>query len=320
MATADLISRLIRSGSVGDQDEFRAVAGLVIAHEREKGRIEVAKRYERCLSMPKRPAPGAPMQMLPTQVGDDSILRIAPSSTLDDLILPPHVRQECLSLVQEHARAEDLRRHGLEPRNRVLLVGPPGTGKTSLAGAIASLLDVPFFVVNYDCIVGSLLGETGSRLDRMFKTLTPIRCVLFFDEFEVLVKDRAEKGEAGEMRRVVSSLLVHLDRIPSRVIIVAATNRPEMIDSAAWRRFQIKVKLPSPTQDQRIAWLDLFESRTGFSLGDRDELLEHVKALSIAEMEILAVDIMRTKILDDSLAIVDIVASRIARGFEDFTA
>lgn len=108
-----------------------------------------------------------------------------------------------------------LRSHGLEPRHRILLAGPPGNGKTSLAEAIAEALSIPLLAVRYEFVIGSFLGETARRLRRVFDFARTTPCVLFFDEFDVVGKERGDIHETGEIKRVVSSLLLQMDDLPS---------------------------------------------------------------------------------------------------------
>src|SRR5699024_10533151 len=114
------------------------------------------------------------------------------------------------------------RSHGLDPRHRVMLVGPPGNGKTSLAEAIAEALAVPFFVIRYEALIGSYLGETANRLKCVFDYVRTTPCVVFFDEFDAVGKERGDTHETGEIKRVVSSLLMHVDELPSYTVIIAA--------------------------------------------------------------------------------------------------
>jgi SpoVK/Ycf46/Vps4 family AAA+-type ATPase len=138
------------------------------------------------------------------------------------------------------------------------LVGPPGNGKTSLAEAVAEALAVPFFVVHYETMIGSFLGETAGRLKRVFDYARTTPCVLFFDEFDAVGKERGDIHETGEIKRVVTSLLMQIDDLPSYTIVIAATNHAELLDRAVWRRFQLRLGLPTPTTKELTGYFEKF--------------------------------------------------------------
>ncbi len=148
------------------------------------------------------------------------------------------------------------------------LTGPPGNGKTSLAEALARELMLPLLVVRYEAVIASYLGETALRLNSLFDQIRPLRCVVFFDEFDVLGKERGDTHETGEIKRVVSSLLLQVDGLPSHVVTVAATNHPELLDRAVWRRFQIRLNLPPPRPTDIDEWMRRFEGRTPIRFGE----------------------------------------------------
>ena len=173
--------------------------------------------------------------------GKEYLAEIVARKRLEDIVLAATCRTAIDQLIEEQQRASLLRAHGLDPRHRVLLIGPPGNGKTSLAEAIAETLAVPFFVVRYgEAMIGSYLGETASRLKRVFDYARTTPCVLFFDEFDALGKERGDTHETGEIKRVVTTLLMQVDEVPAYTVIVAATNHSELLDRAAWRRFQLR--------------------------------------------------------------------------------
>jgi len=182
----------------------------------------------------------------------------------------------------------------LEPRSRVLLVGPPGNGKTSLAEAIADALSTPFLVVRYEAVIGSYLGETAQRLAQVFEYARSRQCVLFFDEFDAVGKERGDVHETGEIKRVVSSLLLQIDSLPSHVVVVTASNHPELLDRAVWRRFQVRLELPSPREEQIVEWFQRFANRSGCQLGFSPTKLAHdLGNLSFAEIESFGMDVLR---------------------------
>ncbi len=185
------------------------------------------------------------------------------------LFLEPSTRKACLKLVEEQGCADVLRAHGIEPRHRILLFGPPGNGKTSLAESLSSELTLPLFTVRYDAVVTSYLGETAKRLRKLFDFVRTEPCVLFFDEFDAIGKERGDLHETGEIKRVVTTLLLQLDDLPSYCVVVAATNHPELLDRATWRRFEIKLKLDHPSNEQMISYfayrLSEFNDTSGYS-------------------------------------------------------
>lgn len=216
-------------------------------------------------------------------------------------------------VVEEQHRADLLRSHALEPRHRILLVGPPGNGKTSLAEALAGELSLPLLVVRYDGVIGSYLGETAVRLARFMEYVRSRRCVVFFDEFDAIGKERGDENETGEIKRVVSSLLLNVDALPSYVVVVAATNHPELLDRAIWRRFQVRLELPAPNATSAKAWLVRFEQRAGIKLGlTAKQVEEHLLGLSYAELEEFGNDVLRRLTLQSPAGSVrTIVASRL---------
>lgn len=257
MARSDLLISLVRAGVGGDRETVKSTAEALMADERAKKHHIVADRLQRALSaVAVTPPP------LTTSVGAgggngrEAIIEIQPRMRLDDLILPLPVRENGRQLVEEHVRADVLRAHGYEPRHRVLLSGPPGNGKTSFAEGVAESLALPFFVVRYDALIGSYLGETNARLRKLFDYVRTQPSVLFFDEFDAIGKERGDTHETGEIKRVVSFLLMQLDQLPSYVVVIVATNHAELLDRAVWRRFQVRLGFPAPDQKQIEIFLD----------------------------------------------------------------
>lgn len=293
MARSDLLLSLVRAGSIGDQVGFRRTVEALIAEERERQHHVVADRLAEYLTN-KNSAGRGPSAEAPVGSYDER----HPERVLSDLVLPEVVATACAELVEEQQRADLLRSHGIEPRHRVLLAGPPGNGKTSLAEALAGELGLPLLVVRYDGVIGSYLGETAVRLARLMEHVRTRRCVVFFDEFDAIGKERGDEHETGEIKRVVSSLLLNIDALPSYVVVVTATNHPELLDRAAWRRFQLRLELPPPDADAIAEWLRRFEQRTGVRLGLTTKQIDaHLAQLSYAEIEEFCLDVLRRLLL-----------------------
>ena len=301
MARADLLLDLVRAGVGGNQLLFRKTIEALVTEERAKQHHVLADRLASHLNAPSPPnAAASPPLTNRNRNGPvaGSFHEMYPERRMRDLVLPASVENAGRELIEEFQRTDLLRAHNLEPRHRVLLTGPPGNGKTSLAEALATELAVPLFVVRYESVIASYLGETAVRLSRLFDEVRTRRCVLFFDEFDVVGKERGDVHETGEIKRVVSSLLLKIDDLPSHVVVIAATNHPELLDRAVWRRFQLRLNLPPPTLSLAEEWFCRFEKRLGEGLGYKPATLaKHLKDLSFSELEQFALDVQRQYVL-----------------------
>lgn len=298
MARADLITDLVATGIGGDRTKFRKVVEALIAEERAKNHVVLAEKLNSLLSVVQKDSPRVNGTNVLDQKISSLVLEIIPEKRLDNLILPVDVVTAIKEVVSEHHRVDLLRSYNLEPRNRLLFIGPPGNGKTSLAEAVAEALMVPLLQVRYDGIVGAYLGETAVRLRRLLEFANTRRCVLFFDEFETLGKERGDIHETGEIKRVVSSLLMQVDALPSHVVVIGATNHPELLDRAVWRRFQIRIELPQPTRARLAEWFTIFEQRINQPLGySPDTLARKLYGVNFAEAEEFGMSVFRKFVL-----------------------
>lgn len=303
MARADLLCDVIRSGLKGDMDTFRKAAEAITAEERAKHHDILAHKIENILkttppmSMPSRDE-SRQTYLSRDRAVNNLYFEKNPEKTIEQIILSESIKKSCYELVEEQMRSDLLHSYGVDPRNKVLLIGPPGNGKTSLAEALANSLMVPLYIVKYESIVGSYLGETASRLARLFEYVRTRQCVLFFDEFETLGKERGDEHETGEIKRVVSSLLLQIDALPSYVVIIAATNHDNLLDTAVWRRFQLKIDLPKPTTHDLELWFSLFEKRNKFKFDvGISSMAKMLLGKSYAEAEEFALSVYRQYIL-----------------------
>ena len=297
MARADLLLKLVQAGSRGEQTLFRKTVEALAAEERAKKHNILADRLLAQMRPNGYRIDSSPSS--PTARAGPLVTEMIPARELKDMILPAEAEATVQELVEEQFRADVLRSYNLEPRNRVLLVGPPGNGKTTLAEAIADALSVPLLTVRYEAVIGSFLGETAQRISQVFERARSRHCVLFFDEFDVVGKERGDRHETGEIKRVVSSLLLQVDQLPSYVVVVTASNHPELLDRAVWRRFQIRIDLPMPRQGQIEEWFKCFEHRTGHSMGvSPRSLAQRLRGLSFAEVEDFGTDVLRRIVLD----------------------
>jgi SpoVK/Ycf46/Vps4 family AAA+-type ATPase len=299
MARSDLLISLVKAGTTGDQRGFRTAAEAIIAEEQAKHHAVLAERLTKAIHLNGNGTHTAPLAAAdPIHRAKDFISEVIPRRRLTDLVLPSAARQGVEEFIEEQHRADLLRAHGLEPRSRILLVGPPGTGKTTLAEGIAEAVAVPLFVVRYESMIGSYLGETAARLKRVFDYARTTPCVLFFDEFDAIGKERGDIHETGEIKRVVSSLLMQIDELPSYTVVAAATNHPELLDRAAWRRFQVRVNLPLPTEKDLAAYIEAFMSHFAEPLNTSPlAIAKRLGTISYAEAEQFCLDVRRRQVL-----------------------
>jgi len=297
VARANLLIKLVSSGAQGDTQAFRKVVESIIAEERAKSHHVLADRLGESLKISPPPRTNG---FVSDNKPNDLFFEINPRKRLEDLILPVSVERACLELIEEQDRSELLRSYGLEPRHKVLLSGPPGNGKTTLAECVANALSVPLLVVRYESVIGSFLGETASRLNKIFEYARSRHCVLFFDEFDTVGKERGDTHETGEIKRVVSSLLMQIDSLPSYVITIAASNHHELLDRAAWRRFQLRLSLPRPNRGELEAYFKRFKKSFKQDLGYMPKTLaKELEGISFAEAEEFCTDVIRQFVLTE---------------------
>ena len=295
MARSDLIIDLVKAGVKGDTANVRSTAEAIAADERAKRHVGVADRIVRVLDTATAVNGSGQAQPMPRiRDGSGGIQRREPRRAICELYLEAGVRNACDELIEEQKRADVLRAHGMEPRHRLLLAGPPGNGKTSLAEALAYELALPLFTVRYEAVVTSYLGETAQRLRRLFDYVRTEPCVLFFDEFDALGKERGDIHETGEIKRVVTTLLLQLDDLPTYCVLVGATNHPELLDRAAWRRFEFRLRLDSPSQKQIISFFSDRLKQLGGQPGyTAKRLCQAVRPASYSEAEDFFQDVKR---------------------------
>jgi SpoVK/Ycf46/Vps4 family AAA+-type ATPase len=295
MARSDLVLSLVKTGIRGDLPLFVKTAEAIAAEARNRQHYQFADKLAAVLIDIDQ---SSSLKSIASSELSNAFYETLPQKMLSDLILPDTVSVLCNELIDEHQRRDLLRSYNMEPRHKVLLSGPPGNGKTTLAEAIANQLSLPFLHVKYEGIISRYLGETSQQLDRLFEHVKTRRCVVFFDEFDSISKDRGDEHDNGEVKRVVNSLLKQIDNLPSHVIVIGATNYEKSLDKAMWRRFHLQMTLPQPTKLMAEQWLKDFEERTDQGFGvECVQIAERLEGLSFSEIEEFALDIRRRFIL-----------------------
>lgn len=248
MATAEQIKALIESHASGDEPRFLAIAMQVAALEARQGHSRLATELRELIDKAKEGRASRPVPIAQPRGELAGLLAATyPETRLSELVLSPGVRRKVERLLHEQRQAGTLLANGLRARHRVLLVGPPGTGKTLCASALAGELHLPLFKVVLESLVTKFLGETAAKLRLVFDAVRATRGVYLFDEFDAIGGRRTASNDVGEIRRVVNSFLQLLEQDDSSSVVLAATNHPEMLDKALFRRFDDVIEFALPT-------------------------------------------------------------------------
>ena len=296
MARSDHVKALLRSHQQGDDAGFQRAAKSLIDDERRKRHDLVADQLEAILEEPgrrRRPLQVSSLRPLPKTRDDLPLISLEESRrSFQDLVLSDSVVEVLDSLAEEFRQRSALRAHGVAPRSSLLLVGPPGCGKSASADAMAGQLGLPIARVQLATIVSSYLGETARNLEQIFTFLDVGSWVLVFDEFDMLGRERGDRADHGELRRVVAAMLQVVDDHRGDSLFIATSNHPALLDSAVWRRFDEIVELESPDESARseILRLKLRSVRYEFDVANTARQTE---GFSAAEVEAVALDAIR---------------------------
>ncbi len=304
MPTGDQVKALIRSHAEGDEERFYAIAMQVAAQAARQGHIRFAQELRDLVDQAKvRAKPASPGQRTkPVPVvqprGELAGLLTAayPPTRLADMALDAAVRNRIDRVLLEQRQRERIHEHGFSPLRKLLLIGPPGTGKTMTATALAGELGLPLLTIQLDGLITKYLGETAAKLRLIFDAIQQTRGVYLFDEFDALGGERSVRNEVGEIRRVLNSFLQFLERDESESIIVAATNYPKLLDRALFRRFDAVIEYVLPSREiaervmrarlglldaSNVEWASVLDAAEGLSHGDITRACEHAAKKAI---------------------------------------
>ena len=268
MPTAAQVKALIRSHAEADEERFYSIALQVAAQAARQGHGRFAQELrdliDNARAQSARSTPGQrvrPVPMVQPRGELAGLLTAAyPKTRLDEMALDATVKRRIERVLTEQRQRAQLQAHGLHPQRKLLLVGPPGTGKTMTASVLAGELSLPLLSIQLHSLITKYLGETAGKLRLIFDAIRETRAVYLFDEFDALGTDRASRNEVGEIRRVLNSFLQFIEHDDSDSVIVAATNYPTLLDRALMRRFDAVIEYALP--DKSVV-LHVLKNRLG---------------------------------------------------------
>nr|WP_314708087.1 AAA family ATPase [uncultured Comamonas sp.] len=266
MANAEQLKALVKSHIERDDRHFYSVAMQVAAREAKVGHGKLAEELRDMIDAAKaRVSPdnseGKLVPLARPRGELANLLTVSyPKNRLADMVLDAEMAEQLGRIMKEQKHHSRIREHGLSPRRKLLLVGPPGTGKTMTASVLAGELGIPLFAVRLDALITKFMGETAAKLRQIFDAINEVRGVYFFDEFDAIGSQRGLANDVGEIRRVLNSFLQMIESDQSHSLIVAATNHVEILDYALFRRFDDVIEYRLPTAPQASK---LLQSRLG---------------------------------------------------------
>lgn len=296
MATGEQIKSLIKSHLGNDEERFLTIALQLAAHEARKGHVDLAHAIRELIEKARKEK-RRPSALPPALEGLVRMER--PEAALNMLVINEGLKSRIQRIIHEYRQRTKLKSYGLLHRRKVLLVGPPGTGKTMTAKVLARELRLPLHIIQMDRLVTKFMGETSARLRQIFDLIESRPGVYLFDEFDAIGGERSMDNDVGEMRRVLNAFLQFVEQYSSDSLVLAATNNPALLDQALFRRFDDVLEYACPTEAERkelvLNVLGAFKPvRIGWT-----SILKKSAGLSHADIVLACTDAVKTAVLED---------------------
>ena len=259
------VVKIIEGGLQGDKDKILNYATVLANNLEKQGNPALSKKIRNILTERKgqiTTLDDFTVKPVDTESRLEIVEITTPSIEVEKIVLNKHIEAEIQSFIGYYKKRDMLLNAGIETLSSILLYGPPGCGKTTIAQYIASNMELPLVCARLDGMVSSLLGSTAKNIRKIFDFVSSRECILFLDEFDVIAKLRNDKNELGELKRVVNSLIQNIDNLNGDTILIAATNHHEMLDPAIWRRFSKVLRLEKPNEEEIISLVQIILNET----------------------------------------------------------
>ncbi len=255
------IIKIIEGGLSKDLKKVVSYAKLLAENAAKSGDIKLSEKILKTLKDTKA-QPVYLDQLISTPVDQETRMNIAdfvmPYNDEINLIVSKQLEDSINHFISMNEHKNSLRSAGLDVSSSLLIYGPPGCGKTTVAKYISKTLKLPLVVARLDSLVSSLLGNTSKNIRKVFDFASNQPCILFLDEFDAIAKARDDQHELGELKRVINSLLQNIDEFATNNILIAATNHHELLDKAIWRRFNHIIEIGLPVKEEINELLHLY--------------------------------------------------------------
>ncbi len=257
LAAVEKIIALLQSYGDHDENRFYSTAMQIAAAEAKKGHTKLAQELKGLIEKIKTKRSTESVsktRMLPINEAQrelkDLLEVYRPRIKTKDMVLSKEVSESLDRILVEQNNFNKLLQHNLKPRRKLMLIGPPGCGKTMTAKALAGNLEIPLFIIRLDGLISRYMGESIAKLKLIFDSMYQHRAVYLFDEFDSIGSNRSYGNEVGEIKRVLNSFLMNIEQDESNSLLVAATNMPESLDKALFRRFDDVIRYPLPSENE----------------------------------------------------------------------
>ena len=306
MSTKQILA-LLNSHIDGDEDQLLSIALQIAAQESRQGRPEEAEKLKRLVQKAReqrhagKPAGGQTPIPLARPRGElQGLVESAyPKVTLPSMVLSDEIAKRLARIVRQQQERVTLRDHGQTPATHMLLVGPPGTGKTMTASALAGELRLPLFTVRLEALFSRFLGETAGKLRLLFDQISQTRGVYLLDEFDAIGARRGDPNDVGEIRRVLNSVLAFMEEPNSTdSLVLAATNHVEILDEALARRFDEVIEYTLPDVGAARAIVERRLGKFKFAAKTWSALETAIEGLSQGELVRAADAVVKDAILE----------------------